>query len=190
MLTAARLCESSWLAACGSSSPSCAQFSCIRPRTHSLTCTQEGFSLGANPLWFPRETSGTEQRRTRLAGANSDWERELGATGPVLEAFQARLHHPRPHLRSTHHPGFHRRFHRKDLREPVAVRCLGRRLDWRHAERDRNHPNRLTRQHNELNVARCLSTSRLRRWGNLTRQCEKEKGGLALSEGMGCTLTN
>jgi len=51
-------------------------------------------------------------------------------------------------------------------------------------------PTRLTRQHNERNVARCLSTSRLRRWGNLTRQCEKEKGGLALSEGMGCTLTN
>src|SRR5436190_20197428 len=85
MRTAVPLWESSWSAACGSSSPSKAKLSCIRPRTHSLTCRPEGFSLGGNPLLFPPEKSGTEQRRTRLARANSDWENELGATGPCSQ---------------------------------------------------------------------------------------------------------
>src|SRR5437016_8812992 len=105
MRTAVPLWESSWSAACGSSSPSYAKLSCIRPRTHSLTCRSEGFSLGGNPLLFPPEKSGTEQRRTRLARANSDLAEGARRDGPFLKTFQACLRHSRPHLCSTHHPG-------------------------------------------------------------------------------------
>src|SRR5436190_23947887 len=168
MRTAVPLWESSWSAACGSSSPSYAKLSCIRPRTHSLTCRPEGFSLGGNPLLFPPEKSGSEQRRTRPARANSDWENRLGTTGLVLKTFQACLRHSRPHLCSTHCPGLHRRFHGKDLREPVAVRGLGRRLDWRHVERDRNHTNGLTRQHNRQDRrAMAFSVSKFGRCGEI-----------------------